>query len=340
MKNWQTIRFQALEYLQQIMLKKGEALQKEISGSAANNRWFTPKNYDQAIDQIAAKWLDKESLETWAGNYSFPDLAPQKNIGLVLAGNIPMVGFHDWLSAFVSGNNALIKLSDKDPYVLPFLVSQLEEAFPDLKGQSQFVERLTDYDATIATGSDNSARYFEYYFGSKPHIIRKNRNAIAVLSGAESGEELDGLAKDIFSYFGLGCRNVSKIYIPERFDISAFMEKMHEQKELVLHNKYKNNFDYNHTLFLMNKVDHYTNGCLLLLEDPSLTSRIATLHYEVYGSLEQLESELAQDQDKIQCVVSSLDLKSLPVISFGEAQNPGLTDYADGVDTVDFLNSL
>ncbi|MEL6637336.1 MAG: acyl-CoA reductase, partial [Bacteroidota bacterium] len=202
------------------------------------------------------------------------------------------------------------------------------------------VEKLEGYDAVIATGSNNSARYFEAYFGRKPHIIRRNRNGVAVLTGRETAADLAGIADDALAYFGLGCRNVSKLYVPEGYRFEPLLEALHEHRELVLHNKYKNNFDYNYTLLILNRVEHLANGCVLLIEDRALPSRIASLHYEYYADDDQLRRELGERTADIQCVVSAEALEGWKRIAPGQAQQPGLRDYADGVDTVQFLLGL
>ena len=276
-----------------------------------------------------------------------------KRVGLVLAGNIPLVGFHDILCVFVSGHQSVIKLSDKDPFLLPMLLDFLKEI--DDRTTAYFsttTERLGGFDAVIATGSNNSARYFEAYFGKYPHIIRKNRNAVGILRGTETAEELRLLGNDIFQYFGLGCRNVSKLYLPKGYNFTLLLETLHERNEIVMHDKYKNNFDYNFTLLILNKIKYESNGCLLMREAEEIASPISMVYYEFYDDLTDLTKTLQAKKEEIQLVVTSfarrdainrvstMPIENLKTFNFGEAQKPSLSDYADGVDTLQFLINL
>lgn len=333
-------RLEALEYLAAVIKKNGEGIQSAIQKTYAANRWLIPENCAQALDAICMEMLDPEKIKTWLAPYNLNPTQTPKKVGLVMAGNIPLVGFHDWLAVFVAGHHAKIKLSSKDEFLLPYLFEELSAAFPEFKAQTEFVERLNDVDAIIATGSDNSARYFEYYFKKYPNIIRKNRNGIAVLDGTETREELLELGVDIFKYFGLGCRSISKIFVPEGYDFPNLMETLHEFNQIVLNNKYKNNFDHHRTVFLLNSVPHFINGSVIVREDKSYSSGIATLHYEYYNSKSELEKLLVEDAEKIQCITSNIEFEKLKVIPLGTAQQPGLSDYADAVDTIQFLQSL
>lgn len=319
-----------------------EELDQAIRQSNHENNWFTEENSRKALHAIAGAFLDRAKLEAWIGQYplSRTDF-PEKTIGIVMAGNIPLVGFQDWLCVFASGQRAKVKLSDKDKRLLPLLVKKMGEWMQESWAYTEFVnegEYLTGIDAVIATGSNNTARYFEQYFGQYPHIIRRNRNSVAVLSGMETTEELLALGEDIFAYFGLGCRNVSKIYVPHGYRFDLLLETLHEYREIIHHNKYKNNFDYNFTLYIMNGVPHLNNGCLLLKEDTSLQARIASVHYEYYDELWDLDALLAEIRADIQCVVGKIQPKNFAVLPFGESQKPTLTDYPDGVDVMRFLN--
>lgn len=341
-------RHQRLELLaelgQYLLEEPDEALQEVILRSYQENRWFTEGNIHQALQAIAETFLDPAKLEVWVAQYSLSDPPhPEKTIGLVMAGNIPLVGFHDWLCVFVAGQRSKIKLSAKDRLLLPFLVKKLGDwafetwEYTEFLGES---DKLQGFDAVIATGSNNTARYFEEYFGKYQHVIRRNRNAVAVLDGKESQGDLYALGRDIFSYFGLGCRNVSKLYVPQGYDFDPLLEALHEYRGLIHHDKYKNNFDYNFTLFIMNQIPHLNNGCLLLREDASLQARIASVHYSFYGNQAQLEAELALHREEIQCVASKMQLQDWQPVAFGQTQSPGLADYPDGVDIMDFLTKL
>lgn len=327
-----------------------EALDQTIQLAYLENKWFTEESTRKALKSIADSFLDRNKLTAWADLYfpenpasSAPEVPLSKSIGLVMAGNLPLVGFHDWLCVFVAGYRAKVKLSEKDKRLLPFLVKKMGEwnaeswAFTAFVGEGEF---LKEYDGVIATGSNNTARYFEQYFGRYPHIIRRNRHAVAVLSGMETPADLLALGLDIFTYFGLGCRNVSKLYVPHGYQFEGLLEALHEYRELANHDKYKNNFDYNFTLLIINNIPHLNNGCLLLTENPSLEARIAWVHYEYYDELSDLEVLLNEKKEEIQCVVSQIALPDFPVVPFGKSQEPSLLDYPDGVDVMQFLRNL
>jgi hypothetical protein len=316
-----------------------EALDAVIQQSYLHNGWFVPENSRKALASIRQAFLQREALEKWVANYSVQENTSDKTVGLILAGNIPLVGFHDVLAVFISGHRAKIKLSEKDKFLLPHLISKMAERDSRISAYLQITEKLNDFDAVIATGSDNTARYFEAYFGKYPNIIRRNRNGVAVLTGEETTEELQALGKDVFQYFGLGCRNVSKLYLPANYKFEPLLEAFHEYREIVLNNKYKNNFDYNYTLIIMNGMPHHSNGCILLTEAESLQSRIAQLHYEYFADADGLRSKLTAHRNDIQCIVSQ-PIEGVKTFPFGKAQEPALTDYADGEDTMAFLTAL
>lgn len=330
-------RIDLLTALGRYILSGSPALQEVMERSLYHNAWFTLENQKAALDAIAGHFLDPEKLEQWLQPYLLRDPERPVTVALVMAGNLPLVGFHDWLCVFVAGHKAQIKLSEKDRFLLPHLLGVLTEMDARFGEYVSFTDRLAGFDAVIATGSNNSARYFEYYFGKYPHIIRKNRNAVAALSGNESREELLALGQDVFQYFGMGCRNVSKIYVPQEYDFEPLLEALHEFREIILHDKYKNNYDYNYALMLINRVSFKMNGCVLLVESSSIPSRIADLHYSFYDSLGALEQELKSREAEIQCICAPAGLLSLPSVPFGKAQEPELWDYADGVDTLAFL---
>lgn len=303
------------------------------------NKWFTVENSDKAIRNIAAEFLDRERLEHWAKAYDIKNQSP-KTVGLVMAGNIPLVGFHDFMSVFLAGHKAKIKLSEKDTVLMQLVFKLLENINPEFKNYIEFVDRLTDFDAVIATGSNNTARYFEAYFGKYPNIIRRNRTSVAVLTGEETKEDLLALSQDVFEYFGLGCRNVSKFYVPKGYNFDAMMEAFHTHSEMMYHNKYKNNYDYNFTLLTMNKIPTIFGTCLLLTENEALQSRIAQVHYSFYDNENNVREILKNHQSDIQCIVSKNPMVGFSNMQFGQTQEPSLTDYADGVDTMEFLTNL
>ena len=334
-------RIEALVYLGHYLINlESQELNNLYEISFAENKWFTKDNIVEALGGVRDEFLNEIKLNDWVSKYEIKETDYPKKVGLVLAGNIPAVGFNDVLCVFVSGNISLIKYSDKDKRIIPHLLEKVIEKYPQFKNYFVDVEMLKDFDAVIATGSDNSARYFNAYFGKYPNIIRKNRNSIAVLNGTETKEEILSLGKDIFSYFGLGCRNVSKIFIPTDYDIDFLLEHLQDYKEIVQHNKYMNNFDYTNALFLLNKVSFKNNGSIILKEDLSYASRIASLHYEYYDNLVDLKIKLKNDEEKIQCIVSNIKFENLYTYPLGQAQCPTLSDYADGIDTMKFLTSL
>lgn len=308
-----------------------------INQSQSYNGWFTPENIIFSLESWANA-LSKENLTKWLSNYNFSNIKPKK-VGLILAGNIPLVGFHDLVSVLLSGHNAIVKLSSNDQQLIKFMVDYLIALDDRFKSKVDFIEgKLENFDAVIATGSNNTARYFEYYFSSKPNIIRKNRNSVAILTGKETKEELINLGEDIFRYFGLGCRNVSKLFIPEDYDFKLFFEAMFTQGDVIHYEKYANNYDYNKAVFLMSNFKLLDNEFLLLKEDEGYASPIGSLFYEKYDSLDVINKRLKSEEDKIQCIVSkSLEKHHIP---FGKTQKPELWDYADNVDTLTFLINL
>jgi hypothetical protein len=316
-----------------------ERLSEIIITEKQYNAWFTPENVLQAVTAIS-KMLNHDDLTKWLDGYILDDNKPVKKIGLILAGNIPLVGFHDVLCVFVSGNFALIKASSQDSRLIKYILELLVGIEPGFIERYSFVERLENFDAVIATGSNNSSRYFDYYFGKVPNIIRKNRNSVALLTGAETAEQLYNLGHDIFDYFGLGCRNVSKLMVPKGYNFNFFFESIEIFNPIIHHNKYNNNYGYNRSIYLVGRELHLDNNFLLVKENPSLSSPLAVMFYEYYDDLESAQSLLNEQSDKIQCLVTNapVEVKS-QVVGFGMSQSPKLWDYADNVDTMEFLLS-
>ena len=308
-----------------------------IELSQSHNGWFTPEHILFSI-QSWAKALTEDNLNQWLSNYDFSK-SESKKVGLVLAGNIPLVGFHDFLSVLISGHDVLVKTSSNDQHLLKFLAKYLISIQPELNSKITFVEgKLEGFDAVIATGSNNTARYFEYYFKDKPSIIRKNRNSVAVLDGTETFEDLVGLGEDIFRYFGLGCRNVSKLFVPKDYNFDNFFKAMYEYRDVIQYEKYANNYDYNKAVFLMSNFQLLDNEFLTIKEDSSYASPISSVFYEFYENLEEITTRLNNDAEQIQCVVSKNLIPNS--VTFGQTQQPRLWDYADNVDTLAFLNNL
>ena len=314
----------------------GEEKEDLYFRASNSNPWFTHDSIDLAFKGIRI-FLDRDTLRTWTGIYQLPDKSLR--VGIVMAGNIPLVGFHDLLCVLVAGHKAVIKLSSQDNVLLKKLIEFLIEESPAFESQIELVDTLPVVDAVIATGSDNSARYFKKYFGKYPHIIRKNRTSIAILDGSETINDFESLGKDIFSFFGLGCRNVSKLLVPKGYKMQTLLDSLQGYKEIANHAKYFNNYEYNKAIYLVNKIPHLDTGFLLLKESSDLTSPLSVVYYEEYSDEEHLTNILKLYTDKLQCVVSQLKL-DLVTVPFGQAQLPEIDDYADNVDTMNFLCSL
>lgn len=311
-----------------------ETFNETITLAGHHNGWFTEENILFALDGWADQ-LTQEKLSDWLSAYTL-ETNKTKTVAIIMAGNIPLVGFHDFLAVLITGNKVLAKLSSNDKVLLPLIAKYLIAIEPSLKDKIIFTEEmLKNFDAIIATGSNNTARYFEHYFGKKPHIIRRNRNSIAVLTGDENSNELQALGEDIFRYYGLGCRSVSKLFVPKGYDFDAFFKAIFDYNLIIQKAKYANNYDYNKAVYLMSEFKILENGFLMLKEDESYASPIASLFYEHYDSSEELKERLLKEEEKIQCIVSSNFMVN--ETSFGTTQKPNLSDYADGVDTVDFL---
>jgi len=311
-----------------------DGFKHQIKLAQEHNGWFTNENILFAIEGWS-KILIYNSIKYWIEKYNF-NTSKTKNVAIIMAGNIPLVGFHDFISVLISGHNVIVKQSSNDKHLLPYLSKYLEHIEPNFKNKITFTEgKLGGFDAVIATGSSNTAKYFEYYFKNTPSIIRKNRNSVAILTGKESQEQLKWLSEDIFRYYGLGCRNVSKLFVPENYDFNPLFEAIYHWNPIINEAKYANNYDYNKAVYLMSEFEMLENGFLMLKEDTSYSSPIATLFYETYKNFDALRKKLNSESDKIQCIVAKGFNKN--EIEFGETQYPQLWDYADGVDTVDFL---
>jgi hypothetical protein len=327
-------RKELLERLGDYMQSEDEHWQQVKHKAYLENHWFIPEFTELSVNNIAKNFLQPHELEKLIAQYQIPgeNLLPKK-VGIVMAGNIPLVGFHDLLCVFLSGHIAVIKPSSKDEVLIRHLVKKMVEWDGQVEQLIIVREMIKNCDAYIATGSNNSSRYFEYYFGKYPSIIRKNRTSIAILTGTENNEDLEKLADDVYQYFGLGCRNVTKIFVPENYDFIPLLSAFKKYDHLSDHHKYKNNYDYNLAIHILNKQYYMTNGSILLIQNESPFSPISQLHYEYYTDENEARKKLQNDQN-IQCIVSKND------IDFGSAQCPEVCDYADGVDTMAFLKSL
>jgi hypothetical protein len=313
----------------------GDENWQSIKGKAGwENGWFIPEFVNKATEIIANNFLQKKILAEWTSYYQFPEnIGNAKTIGVVMAGNIPLVGFHDFLCGFISGHKVLIKASVRDQVLIKHLVEKLIGWAPELEKWVEFSEMLKGCDAYIATGSNNSSRYFEFYFDKYPNIIRRNKTSVALLTGEETTEDLEKLADDVYLYFGLGCRNVTKIYVPVGYDFIPLLEAFKKYNYLADHHKYKNNYDYNLALHLLNKKYYMSNGSILLIEEPALFSPISQLNYDFFSDTDKLTETLKNNND-LQCIVGK------GFIPFGKGQSPAVSEYADGVDTLRFLTNL
>ncbi|MDB4212792.1 acyl-CoA reductase [Flavobacteriaceae bacterium] len=307
--------------------------EKVIRKAQSNNSWFTDENIKINLTYWSKK-LIKTNLNQWLSKYNLKDTS-RKNIAIIMAGNIPLVGFHDFICVFLAGHNSIIKLSSNDKYLIPFLLNLVK--FPSDK-VVYLDGMLKDYDAVIATGSDNTSRYFEYYFKNKQSIIRKNRNSIAILDGNETDEELKSLSHDILTYFGLGCRSVSKLYVPKGYNFDSFFNSIFAYKDLINNHKYANNYDYNKAIYLMSEYKFLDNGFFMIKEGNEMHSPISTINYEYYDNISHLSEKIKQQEENIQCIVSNIKFEGR--IDFGETQNPSLNQYADNIDVMNFLLTI
>lgn len=307
--------------------------------ASAENHWFDEKSVDFALSAWK-ELLTEQNLQEWVQKGGLSAFVPEpKNIGIVMAGNVPLVGLHDLLCVLLSGHRARIKLSSDDSALMTFVIQELSRYSPWLEERLILVERLTDIDAIIATGSNNTSRYFEYYFRNIPHLLRKNRNSLAILTGSETEEDLFEIGKDVFTYYGLGCRNITQLLLPEGSSPTPFYDAIADHFEVLNHNKYANNYTYHRALFLLNQQKHLDNNFLLLKEDPTLYSPVGCLNYSYYKDEKDLEAYVRDHEEHIQVIVSKGSYSFHSVMP-GQSQKPALDDYADGVNTLQFCVNL
>jgi hypothetical protein len=326
--------------LKEISEQKNNPLSRVIEQAGIENPWFTKSAVIQSLEAICG-WLTEEKLRAWTQPYFLSDPVQVKKVAVIMAGNIPMVNFHDFLSVLICGHRFLGKLSSNDKRLLPFMADWLTELEPGWKGEMEFTEsRLDDFDAVIATGTNNTGRYFEYYFGKYPHIIRRNRQSLGVLRGNETVVELGALHHDVFQYYGMGCRNISMFLVPNDYDFKTLFEVWETFPKPTEHNKYLNNYDYYRSFYLVNLQPFYDTGYVSVLEDDRLASPVSVLHYKRYTHEQELMNFMNERLDQIQCVVAAQPIQGLSTVLPGQAQSPGLTDYPDGVDIIQFLLAL
>lgn len=318
-----------------------EVFEDLLSHAKSKNGWFTMDNLKKAIESIIEKYLNEVELSIFTKGYpdAYWETDEPKKVGIIAAGNIPLVGFQDLVHVVLSGHIAVYKPSTQDEVLIQYIQKKLTQIDPNIADYFQIADRLNNMDAYIATGSGNTSRYFEYYFAKKPHIIRKNRTSLAIIDGNESKTDLANIGNDIFSYFGLGCRNVAKLYVPENYDFTVFFESIEYWNTILMHSKYNNNYDYIKSIYLVNGVKHLDNGFLLLKNDESLASPIAALHYEYYQNQESLKDSIATHLADIQVIISNNKIFGNSLRP-GESQTPGLADYADDIDTMEFLSKI
>ena len=327
-------RIQILLRLREFFLDPSEEWLDCQERAYRENPWFIPEFITLSIQNITEKFLNEGDLREWTKHYSIPETNENpKNIGLVMAGNIPLVGFHDFLCCFITGNKISVKASSKDSVLIKFIVAEMIQWEPEISSLVLFAENLKGCDAYIATGSNNTSRYFEYYFGKYPNIIRKNRTSVAILDGSENPAELEDLSDDIQLYFGLGCRNITKIYVPENYDFLPLLNALRKYEHYMDFHKYKHNYDYHLAILIMSNRYYMNNDSIILTENIAAYSPVSQIHYEKYAD-KQLILDSLKGNEEIQCVVGHGQ------IAFGEAQAPGLFDYADSVDTMRFLTGL
>lgn len=314
----------------------------EVKESHLKNQWFTPYNVKSALAGLSDMLAD-DKIKKWIANYNINDLTDPGKIAVIMAGNLPLVGFHDFMCVLLSGNQFLGKLSGQDKDLPVKIAGLLIETEPGFKSMISFTdEKISEFDAVIATGSNNTSRYFEYYFGRYPHIIRRNRNSMAILSGKEKGKDLENFSDDIFQYFGMGCRSVSLLFIPKDFDIKKLAESFKKWEYIKDHPKYFNNYEYQKAVMLVSQIDHIDTGFCLLRESQSLASPLSVVNYIWYETEDEILQYINRQSDNIQCIVAgnNPDLPGIDKVQPGKAQKPGPADYADDIDTLKFLLQL
>lgn len=320
----------------------GSKFESVINEASVHNPWFTPENVYFAVDTIANNWLTRDTLNTFISKYPNENFNPgvSKKVVVIMAGNIPFAGLHDLICVLLTGHRFLGKVSSKDGHLISAIINLLQEINPEFNDLIELSEvTLHGFDAVIATGSDNSSRYFDYYFKNYPTIIRRHRNSLAIISGQETLDDLTMLSDDIFLYFGLGCRSVSMLFIPKGYDFRVLLKAFKAWQNLDTHNKYMNNYEFQKTMNLMNLIDHIDTDFMLLKQNDSLSSTVGVVHYKEYEDIESVISYIDSHKDEIQCVVG--DSSIIPnAIPFGTCQNPKLDEFADGIDTIKFLGKL
>ena len=326
-------RIYLMEKLGNYLIGDDEKLGAVKQKAFEKNKWFTGEFVNLALKNISTQFLNRNKLENWISYYHIDDNIKPKTVGIVMAGNIPLVGFHDFLCVFITGHKQSIKLSEKDSILIVHIIEKLTEWNEEVANMVQVAGFLKNCDAYIATGSTNSSRYFKYYFGKYPSVIRGNKTSVAIVTGNETARELELLAEDVHIYFGLGCRNITMLYVPVDYDFVPLLDAFKKYRYFADHTKYKNNYDYNLALLIMNNKLYMTNESIILFENENIFSAVSQLHYIIYNDKNVTLTELKKNEN-IQCIVGN------GLIEFGAAQQPGLFDYADGTDTMEFLLGL
>jgi len=330
-------RLDALKNLKNHLLSDPIELQNAIQQARNENAWFTVASCKLAIKNLSIFLLNTSLLNEWAGKYAIEKIEQQKKIGLVAAGNIPLISMHDILCVLISGHQLILKISEKDKVLVLYILEYLSNLSNEFKNNIIITNRLKGFDAVIATGSDNSSRYFDYYFQNYPHIIRRNRSSLAVINGKETAEELTALGHDIFDYYGLGCRNISHLLVPDAYDFSNMKEAFMQFKDITEHHKYSNNLDYQRTVYLMNNIPYLNIDHINMIENTALFSPLSCLHYHYYSSSSAADAYILEHIDSLQCICGDTQYSNTNI---GETQSPGPGDYADNIDTLSFLCNL
>ncbi len=332
-------RIEILAELGNHLDESNEKLDAIIQKSYLYNKWFTIENTQLALQAIRQELLDKNKLQAWAAQYNISENKTPQKVGIVLSGNIPLEGFRDILNVFIAGHHSIIKLSEKDEYLIPYFISILKEIQAESAAYFPIAERIKGIDSVIITNVNDSTRYYETYFGKYPNIIRKQRASVAILTGNETEEDWKKLGIDVFRFFGMGSRNVAKLYIPKDYDLAPLLEFWKRFEHLIHHDKFKNNFDYNYSLILMNGLPHISNGIILMQEDEEIHARTAMLYYEYYDDLPALTRKLQAHKDEIQSIISNQNIENLKTVPFGKTHYPTLNDYPNDIDTMEFLTT-
>lgn len=324
-------RLDMLVQLQAYMLGNDAQWQAAKENAYEKNGWFIPQFIELSIKNIATHLLSRAGLQQWASKYNIPNQRSPLTVGIVMPGNLPLAGFYDFLCTFVAGHRQRIKLSTNDDVLLKHLVAQMGSWNAAVHELVMFDDMLKGCDAYITTGKQN-IESLKKYLSKYPHIIHRTGSAVAILYGHETRQQLELLADDVFQYFGQGCLNITKLYVPREYDFIPLLKVFDKYGFLIDHNKYKNNYDYQLALLILNKGFYMTNGSILLTESASISSPVARLHFEYYTDEKDVIDSLA-DPGLAQVIAGT---NQAP---FGRAQQSVVCDQG-GAATLQFLLEL